>query len=420
MCVAGGLTAVSSGLVGLLVAAAVLLVTRVDIAPDPGWDRRHHDRRHGARGDVQDLAWAMVARDGRVGERVLRQLRDVARSRLARHGRTLDDADVEHLLGTRAAPDADPHTLAPADRRRRAAHPGRARPPRTEAHPDRRRWEPPVMTEQPPTTLTVAQVADRGSAVLDEVATLVVGMREPLTVALAAILGGGHVLFEDVPGLGKTLAARSLATALGLEFRRVQCTPDLLPSDITGSSIFDPATASFAFRPGPVFAGLLLADEINRTAPKTQSALLEAMAERQVTVDGETYRLPDPFHVVATSNPVEYEGTYPLPEAQLDRFMVRVAVGYPERDAEVDVLSRRLARRQEMGTVRTVVDAATLRAMQAGVEAVTVDTDILRYCVDLAAATRAHDAVEVGASRAGRRRWCWSRGRSRCCPGGTS
>ncbi|WP_456826892.1 AAA family ATPase [Cellulomonas sp. P5_E12] len=256
------------------------------------------------------------------------------------------------------------------------------------------------MTEQP-TALTVAQVADRGSAVLDEVSTLVVGMKEPLKIALAAVLGGGHVLFEDVPGLGKTLAARSLATALGLAFRRVQCTPDLLPSDITGSSVFDPATASFAFRPGPVFAGLLLADEINRTAPKTQSALLEAMAERQVTVDGTTYPLPDPFHVVATSNPVEYEGTYPLPEAQLDRFMVRIAVGYPDRDGEVDVLSRRLARRQEVGTVRTIVDAATLRAMQAGVEGVTVEGDILRYCVDLAAATRAHDAVEVGASPRG-------------------
>ena len=150
-----------------------------------------------------------------------------------------------------------------------------------------------------------------------------------------------------------------------------------------------------------MFAGLLLADEINRTAPKTQSALLEAMAERQVTVDGTTYPLPDPFHVVATSNPVEYEGTYPLPEAQLDRFMVRIAVGYPDRDGEVDVLSRRLARRQEVGTVRTIVDAATLRAMQAGVEGVTVEGDILRYCVDLAAATRAHDAVEVGASPRG-------------------
>ena len=150
-----------------------------------------------------------------------------------------------------------------------------------------------------------------------------------------------------------------------------------------------------------MFAGLLLADEINRTAPKTQSALLEAMAERQVTVDGTTYALPAPFHVVATSNPVEYEGTYPLPEAQLDRFMVRLAVGYPGRDDEVDVLSRRLARRTEVGSVRTIVDSDTLLAMQAGVEAVTVEGDILRYCVDLAAATRAHDAVEVGASPRG-------------------
>ena len=150
-------------------------------------------------------------------------------------------------------------------------------------------------------TLTVAEVADRGGAILDEVATLVVGMREPLTTALAAVLAGGHVLFEDVPGLGKTLAARSLATALGLTFRRVQCTPDLLPSDITGSSVFDPASASFTFRPGPVFAGLLLADEINRTAPKTQSALLEAMAERQVTVDGATYPLPAPFEAASST-----------------------------------------------------------------------------------------------------------------------
>ncbi len=258
------------------------------------------------------------------------------------------------------------------------------------------------MTETPHIQpLSAAEVAAAGRTVLDEVGTVVVGMREPLQVALAAILAGGHVLFEDVPGLGKTLAARSLATALGLEFRRVQCTPDLLPSDITGSSVFDPATTSFEFRPGPVFAGLLLADEINRTAPKTQSALLEAMAERQVTVDGVTRRLPEPFHVVATSNPVEYEGTYPLPEAQLDRFMVRLAVGYPDRGAEVDVLSRRLERRQEAAPVRTVVNALTLLAMQAGTEAVSVEPDVLGYCVDLAAATRRHEAVEVGASPRG-------------------
>ncbi|WP_087508602.1 AAA family ATPase [Cellulomonas iranensis] len=252
-----------------------------------------------------------------------------------------------------------------------------------------------------PAALPVPDVARSGRAVLDEVATAVVGMAEPLRIALAALLAGGHVLFEDVPGLGKTLAARSLATALGLDFRRIQCTPDLLPSDVTGSSVFDPATSEFTFRPGPVFTGLLLADEINRTAPKTQSALLEAMAERQVSVDGTTHALPAPFHVVATSNPVEYEGTYPLPEAQLDRFMVRLAVGYPARDAEVDVLARRLERRREAAPVGQVVDVATLLAMQAGVEAVTVDPDVLAYAVDLAAGTRAHAAVEVGASPRG-------------------
>ena len=238
-------------------------------------------------------------------------------------------------------------------------------------------------------------------AVLTEVGTAVVGMRDTLRTALAAVLAGGHVLFEDVPGLGKTLAARSLATALGLEFRRIQCTPDLLPSDITGSAVWDPERSAFRFRPGPVFAGLLLADEINRTAPKTQSALLEAMAERQVTVDGTTYPMVRPFHVMATSNPVEYEGTYPLPEAQLDRFMVRLAVGYPSREAETDVLARRLERRREEAPVRRVVDARTLLAMQAGVEAVRVDPDILTYCVDIAAATRRHEAVEVGASPRG-------------------
>lgn len=259
------------------------------------------------------------------------------------------------------------------------------------------------MTEPttPPDPLPVDEVARLGQAVLTEVATAVVGMQHALRTALAAILAGGHVLFEDVPGLGKTLAARSLATTLGLDFRRLQCTPDLLPSDITGSYVFDPADRAFVFRPGPVFTGLFLADEINRTAPKTQSALLEAMAERQVTVEGTTFPLPRPFHVMATSNPVEYEGTYPLPEAQLDRFMVRLAVGYPDRAGEVDVLERRLARRREEAPVRPVVDAATLLAMQAGVETVDVDGDVIRYCVDLASATRRHPAVEVGASPRG-------------------
>jgi MoxR-like ATPase len=257
------------------------------------------------------------------------------------------------------------------------------------------------VTQSTPGALTPSDVSRLSREVLAEVGTVVVGMREPLRIGLAAILAGGHVLFEDVPGLGKTLAARSLATALGLEFRRIQCTPDLLPSDITGSAVWDPQATEFRFRPGPVFAGLLLADEINRTAPKTQSALLEAMAERQVTVDGVTYPMTRPFHVMATSNPVEYEGTYPLPEAQLDRFMVRLAVGYPDREAEADVLTRRLDRRREEAAVTRVVDAPTVLAMQAGVEAVRVDPDVVAYCVDLAAATRRHDAVEVGASPRG-------------------
>ncbi len=250
-------------------------------------------------------------------------------------------------------------------------------------------------------SLPPSQVAEVTTSVLAEVGTAVVGMDRALETALAAILAGGHVLIEDVPGLGKTLAARSLATALGLDFGRIQCTPDLLPADITGSYIYDPADAAFVFREGPVFTGLLLADEINRTAPKTQSALLEAMAEGQVTVEGTRFEIAAPFHVMATSNPVEYEGTYPLPEAQLDRFMVRLAVGYPGREGEADVLHRRVDRRAELAQVDRVIDADTLLALQGGVEAVDVDRDIIRYCVDLAAATRSHPAVEVGASPRG-------------------
>ncbi len=249
--------------------------------------------------------------------------------------------------------------------------------------------------------LAVAEVARLSEQVLAAVGTVVVGMEPALRTALAAILAGGHVLFEDVPGLGKTLAARSLSSALGLEFRRLQCTPDLLPADITGSYTYDPASASFSFRPGPIFTGLFLADEINRTAPKTQSALLEAMAERQVTVEGTSFALDRPFHVLATSNPVEYEGTYPLPEAQLDRFMVRLAVGYPDHAGESDVLARRLARQREETSLDAVVEADTVLAMQAGVERVEVDPDVVGYCVDLAAASRRHDAVEVGASPRG-------------------
>jgi MoxR-like ATPase len=249
--------------------------------------------------------------------------------------------------------------------------------------------------------LPTDEIARLAGLVLDRVSTVVVEMRDALELALASILAGGHVLFEDVPGLGKTLAARSLAAALGLEFRRLQCTPDLLPADITGSFIYQPATTEFVFRPGPVFTGLFLADEINRTSPKTQSALLEAMAEGQVSVEGQSFSLPKPFHVIATSNPIEYEGTYALPEAQLDRFMVRLAVGYPGRDGETNILLNRVKRRHEVATVEPVTYGGTLAAMQAGVERVFVEPDIARYCVDLATATRRNDAIEVGASPRG-------------------
>jgi MoxR-like ATPase len=249
--------------------------------------------------------------------------------------------------------------------------------------------------------LAVADVARLGHEVLDRIGTVVVGMRDPLELALGTVLAGGHVLFEDAPGLGKTLAARSLATALGLDFRRLQCTPDLLPSDITGSFVYAPNTREFEFRPGPVFTGLFLADEINRTSPKTQSALLEAMAEGQVTIEGRSHPLPRPFHVVATANPIEYEGTYALPEAQLDRFLVRLTVGYPARSGEAQVLRNRVQRRHEAAPIEPVVDAPTLQAMQAVVESVFVDDDVIAYCVDLAAATRSSPQVQVGASPRG-------------------
>jgi MoxR-like ATPase len=249
--------------------------------------------------------------------------------------------------------------------------------------------------------LTTTDIRAEATAVLSAVGDVVVGRDRTLRLALAAVLAGGHVLFEDVPGLGKTLMARSLAQALGLEFRRIQCTPDLQPADITGSFVYDPTDREFSFREGPVFTGFLLADEINRTPPKTQAALLEAMQERQVTVEGRTFPLPKPFHVLATSNPIEYEGTYPLPEAQLDRFLLRLDVGYPPPDEEAEVLRRRLARQREETELPPVMDAARLADLQAALERVEVDDDVLRYCVDLAGATRTHRAVEVGASPRG-------------------
>jgi MoxR-like ATPase len=249
--------------------------------------------------------------------------------------------------------------------------------------------------------LSVADVAARSQQVLDEVERAVVGKRRALTLVLAAVLAGGHVLLEDMPGLGKTLAARSLARTLGLTFTRAQFTPDMLPADLTGSFVYDQRGGEFVLRKGPVFTGLLLADEINRTPPKTQSALLEAMQEHQVTVEGTTFPLSEPFHVLATSNPIEYEGTFPLPEAQLDRFLLRVSFGYPTGEQEWEVLSRRLERQQEDVQLTPVTDGDGVLAMRRAVETVTVDASIGRYCVALDTATRAHQHVLVGASPRG-------------------
>ncbi|MEJ6722634.1 MAG: MoxR family ATPase [Ilumatobacter sp.] len=257
------------------------------------------------------------------------------------------------------------------------------------------------MKDTPMAPLEISQVSELAGSILDEVETAVIGKREALTMVLSGILAGGHVLLEDFPGLGKTLAARSFAQTLGLDFARAQFTPDLLPADLTGSFIFDQRVSEFSFRKGPLFTGLLLADEINRTPPKTQAALLEAMQERQVTVEGETFQLERPFHVLATANPVEYEGTYPLPEAQLDRFMLQISFGYPTADEEWGVLQRRLARRQEEQRLRAVIDAPTLCAMQEAIERVTVDESVGRYCVELAAATRSHPHTLMGSSPRG-------------------
>ncbi|WP_310964881.1 AAA family ATPase [Nocardioides terrisoli] len=251
------------------------------------------------------------------------------------------------------------------------------------------------------TTYDVPTTAARAGQVLDQVGTAVIGKAASLRLVLAGILAGGHVLLEDFPGLGKTLAARSFAQSLGLDFTRAQFTPDLLPADLTGSFVYDQGRHEFEFRKGPVFTGLLLADEINRTPPKTQAALLEAMQERQVTVEGTTFPLAAPFHVLATANPIEYEGTYPLPEAQLDRFLLRVGFGYPTAAQEDDVLAARLARRREQIDLRAVTDADGLLAMQACVETVEVDPTVREYCVSLAHATRQHADVLTGASPRG-------------------
>ncbi len=249
--------------------------------------------------------------------------------------------------------------------------------------------------------LPFERVASLGAAILREVERAVVGKRAVLELVLLGLLADGHVLIEDLPGLAKTLIARSFAQATSLVFRRIQFTPDLMPSDVTGASIYSQKQGDFEFHPGPVFANLLLADEINRAPAKTQAALLEAMQERQVTIEGTTHRLDRPFLVLATQNPIEYEGTYPLPEAQLDRFLLRLSVGYPERADEALVLARRGERKQEHIELDPVIDAATMLAMQRTIEEVHVSDSIRLYMVDLVRQTRENRRVQVGSSPRG-------------------
>ena len=249
--------------------------------------------------------------------------------------------------------------------------------------------------------LTVQEVAERANRILEEVERAVVGKRDALALVLLAILGDGHVLIEDFPGLAKTLTARSFAQVLDIEFSRIQFTPDLMPSDVTGSSVYNQRTGDFEFRRGPIFTNLLLGDEINRAPPKTQAALLEAMQERQVTIEGETIRLDAPFLVIATQNPIEYEGTYPLPEAQLDRFLLRVNFGYPSRDDEWTLLERRLERATDEIQLDAVIDRPGLVEMQEAIEQVHVTEPIGRYVVDVVTGTRTSQRVQVGASPRG-------------------
>jgi MoxR-like ATPase len=249
--------------------------------------------------------------------------------------------------------------------------------------------------------MELALVQEHANRILDEVERAVVGKRDALELVLLGLLADGHVLLEDYPGLAKTLTARSFAQVTSTGFNRIQFTPDLMPSDVTGSSIWNQRDGDFEFRPGPIFTNLLLADEINRAPPKTQAALLEAMQERQVTIEGVTHKLARPFLVLATQNPIEYEGTYPLPEAQLDRFLLRVSFGYPSAADEWEVLARRLARREDEVDLEPVVDGATLVALQVAIEDVHVGEAVGAYIVDLVAATRTSSSTSVGASPRG-------------------
>jgi MoxR-like ATPase len=252
--------------------------------------------------------------------------------------------------------------------------------------------------------MDVTEASAACGGVVDAVAEAVIAERSFLETVLAGLLADGHALLEDVPGTGKTLTARAFATALGLSFSRVQFTPDLLPSDVLGTHVYNERDGEFEFRAGPVFGNVVLADEINRAPPKTQSALLEAMEEGQVTVDGETHPLPDPFFVIATQNPVEQEGTFPLPEAQLDRFAVKSAIGYPDEDGEVELLRRRVSRRSRAPSVEPVTDAEGVRELRTVPESVRVEGDLLEYIAAVARATRTDRRVEVGVSPRGTQR----------------
>jgi MoxR-like ATPase len=249
--------------------------------------------------------------------------------------------------------------------------------------------------------MKIDAVADRCQDILAALSQVIVGKREVLEQIVAGVLANGHILIEDYPGLAKTLMARLVAATLGLGFKRIQFTPDLLPSDITGSFLYDQRQARFEFRAGPIFTNVLLADEINRATPKTQSALLEAMQESQVTVEGERFPLEPPFLVMATQNPIELEGTYPLPEAQLDRFLLRLAVGYPDADEEVEILARRRRQRDDTAVVDAVTSRAEVLAMQQSLEDVHVAGVTERYIVDVVRATRADHRVALGASPRG-------------------
>jgi MoxR-like ATPase len=244
---------------------------------------------------------------------------------------------------------------------------------------------------------SVEWTVERAQAITEQIETVIVGKREAVELVVVGLLCNGHVLIEDIPGVGKTMLARALAAALGARYRRIQFTPDLLPADITGTSIFNQKTSEFAFRQGPIFANVLLADEINRATPKTQSSLLEGMEEFQVTVDGATHELERPFFVIATENPIEYRGTYPLPEAQLDRFLMRISLGYPSPEEEVEVLERQV-KQHPIHSVRPVVRKEEVLRMQESIRDVHIDPSLKQYMVDIVAATRKHPLLALGAS----------------------